>query len=754
MLTLTRRTLTSLASASCAYSTSSSSYAAVASGVVVVAGLAGMSASDGSTRQPGEAHVGRVARRGFASSAVAMLGSHFSVTVGGGAVALAPRSNAATRLRSRPTQNEGQDRTDGPPRRSAADHHERGRTSDARHRDQPARGRRLPRSEPGRQTRHADLAARDEMSSARETRQARTPSLRVRDTDLIVGDAEEAAPAKRAAHSPPTSPDNDAPTPFTSSRHRRLGAIRDEEDQDEAEAPIRTVRSTQTPRSPRGGVILPEDIQHLPLAEQMRVVKRHQLAKQNKSLGARRRTMLGQEKQRLKEIHQKQGAEGLAKAYSALLNDESNAHARRNRIVTTFPADPAAPSNGPEMENKKTFESLGLSPALIAALAEQEITTPTRIQSRALPQVLAGHDTGIAAETGSGKTLSYLLPIVEGIKKSDAQGDFVRPGRPRALILVPHRLLAMQVANVSKRLGKAVKFSTFCVMGGDRISRQKSAMEKPLDVMVATPQRLLELLQNKYVSLADVKYLVLDEADALFEEQFLAEITTVLRPLIERRKAIVASAEAEAQGQAPQRTFTPLQVMFVCATKMQHLVQAIRQYFPFGHIAAATTPTLHRALANLNHRFIDVVGTIGKLSELKELAKKGFKSPTLIFCDGLESVTWVHHRLSEFGIKAERLHSQIQHRDRLTIWKSFLQGESKVLVCTDLAARGLDAPMVEHVVMFDPPRSHSEYVHRAGRAGRAGRTGTVTTLYSSSERRLVKDIQERIEKGQALAVTD
>jgi superfamily II DNA/RNA helicase len=352
-----------------------------------------------------------------------------------------------------------------------------------------------------------------------------------------------------------------------------------------------------------------------------------------------------------------------------------------------------------------TFASLGLDSRLVQALAASDIHEPFAIQARALPDALAGRDVLGRAQTGSGKTLAFGLPLLTRLAEMT---DRPRQKAPRGLILVPTRELAQQVADVLEPLGRSIGVSLATVYGGVSIGRQITRV-RDADIVVATPGRLIDLLERHACTLGDVRVSVLDEADHMADLGFMPAVTRILD-------------ETPAGGQR----------MFFSATLDREVSSLVSRY--------ATEPALHAVASSAesvpaDHRLL-VLSAQDKVPVATEIA--GRPGRTLFFVRTKHGADRLAKQFSRAGVEAAAIHGDRNQNQRQRALDGFMAGHPRVLVATDVAARGIHVDDVDLVVQFDPPNDHKDYLHRAGRTARAGATGMVVAL---AEHGQVRELQ-------------
>lgn len=372
------------------------------------------------------------------------------------------------------------------------------------------------------------------------------------------------------------------------------------------------------------------------------------------------------------------------------------------------------------VEVVESFEELGLGEEVMAALGEMGISKPTEIQCVGVPAVLAGTSVVLGSHTGSGKTLAYLLPLVQLLRRDEAMlGMSMKPRRPRAVVLCPTRELTEQVFRVAKSISHHARFRSTMVSGGSRIRPQEDSLNMPVDMVVGTPGRILDHIKDGNMVYGDIKYLVLDEADTMFDQGFGPDIRKFLAPLKNR------AAKPGDQG---------FQTVLVTATMTKAVQKLIDE--EFEGIVHLRTTTFQKRVATARHDFIKLSGSENKLEALLQVLEpslaKGNK--VMVFCNTLNSSRAVDHFLTENQISTVNYHGEVPAEERVENLNKFRneEGDCPTLVCTDLAARGLDLD-VDHVIMFDFPSNSIDYLHRTGRTARMGAKGKVTSLVAKKD---------------------
>ncbi|HXX90328.1 MAG TPA: DEAD/DEAH box helicase [Acidimicrobiales bacterium] len=373
------------------------------------------------------------------------------------------------------------------------------------------------------------------------------------------------------------------------------------------------------------------------------------------------------------------------------------------------PAD-ADPSTGAESATlPTTFESLGVAPELIELLRAQGIITPFPVQAITIPDGIAGRDVCGKAKTGSGKTLAFGLPLLMRAGKA-------APCRPRALVLVPTRELALQVADVLEPLGAVIDRRLVVVYGGADIERQIKRIRRGVDVVIATPGRLIDLIDRNEVAVTDVEVAVLDEADRMADMGFLPQVDWVLR-----------------------RIEAPHQTMLFSATLDGDVDRLVRRHLsdPVRHEVASARPTVE----SMEHVFLQV-HQMDKVKVAAAICTNASK--VIVFVRTKRGADRLVEQLAKERVRAAAIHGDLRQAHREKALEQFASGRLHVLVATDVAARGLDIEDVDVVVHYDPPEDHKAYLHRSGRTARAGGTGVVATLVLWNQILEVERIQKRL----------
>jgi ATP-dependent RNA helicase RhlE len=364
-----------------------------------------------------------------------------------------------------------------------------------------------------------------------------------------------------------------------------------------------------------------------------------------------------------------------------------------------------------------SFEKLGLSALVLKAIAEKGYETPSPIQAQAIPVVLKRADLMACAQTGTGKTAGFTLPILEVLKDgAPAKAHF-----PRTLILAPTRELALQIHESILEYSKHLQLRSYVIYGGVKISRQILRLQNNVDILVATPGRLLDLYNQRALELSKIEILVLDEADRMLDMGFIRDIKKIIGLLPKQRQSLMFSA-----------TFSP--EIRTLAKGM--LVNAVE-------INVAPKDT---AAQTVEHK-IYPVDKARKAELLCYLINKNNWQQALVFSRTKHGANKLVERLAKDNIHALAIHGNKSQAARINALSSFKQGKVKILVATDIAARGIDIEQLPQVVNFDLPSVPEDYVHRIGRTGRAGALGKAISLFSADEEKQLRDIERVLKKA-------
>jgi ATP-dependent RNA helicase RhlE len=375
------------------------------------------------------------------------------------------------------------------------------------------------------------------------------------------------------------------------------------------------------------------------------------------------------------------------------------------------------------MTLESKFAALGLAPPLLRAIADAGYDTPTPIQVQAIPVVLTGRDLRAAAQTGTGKTAGFTLPILQRLSAPGPDGKPVqpRPGRPRCLVLTPTRELAAQVEESVRTYGKYLSLTSMVMFGGVNINPQITALRGRVDILVATPGRLLDHVGQRTVDLSGVEVLVLDEADRMLDMGFIRDIRKVLALLPKGRQNLLFSA-----------TFSD---------EIRELADGLLREPASVEVARRNTAS------ELVDQSVYLVDKGVKRHLLAHLIKEGQWFQVLVFTRTKHGANRLAEQLCKDGIESLAIHGNKSQNARTRALSSFKDGSLQVLVATDIAARGLDIDQLPHVVNFELPNVPEDYVHRIGRTGRAGSEGSAISLVDREETRLLADIERLIKRS-------
>lgn len=361
------------------------------------------------------------------------------------------------------------------------------------------------------------------------------------------------------------------------------------------------------------------------------------------------------------------------------------------------------------------FEDLGLSPETLRAVTEKGYETPTPIQEKAIPIIMMARDIVGLAQTGTGKTAGFTLPMIDALS-----GGRARMRMPRSLVLEPTRELAAQVAENFKDYGKYHKLSMALLVGGESMGDQTKLLEKGVDVLIATPGRLLDLFGRGSILLNDIKILVIDEADRMLDMGFVPDIEKIVSLIPPNRQTLLFSATMPPEIKKLTEKFL---------TNPKEIAVAA---------AATTAVTVEQFLVHTNPK--DKKKILGKL-----IAQENVKN-AFIFLNRKRDIADVASFLQKQGYAAAPLHGDMVQAKRTETLQGFRDGQVTLLVCSDVAARGLDIQGVSHVFNYDVPMSPDDYVHRIGRTGRAGMSGRAWMFTTASDEKFLGNVERLIKK--------
>lgn len=362
------------------------------------------------------------------------------------------------------------------------------------------------------------------------------------------------------------------------------------------------------------------------------------------------------------------------------------------------------------MGNLSSWRDLGVDTAIVDALEEREITSPFPVQTLTIPDALAGLDVCGKAKTGSGKTLAFGIPMIQNLHKNKSKNKL------RGLILVPTRELATQVREELEPLAGSKEMKITAIYGGANIDEQIKTLKKGIDIVAATPGRMIDLLERQEINVQGLEIVVVDEADRMADMGFLPQVEWILRKVERKHQTLLFSATLDGA--------------------VNSLIQRYQ-----------TKPTMHEVEAEeitveeMTHRFIHVHQR-DKVKVAAAISRS--VSRTLMFSNTKAGCDRLVKKLLDEGIRAQAIHGDLRQNIREKALDRFAQGKLPVLVATDVAARGIHVDDVEVVVHYDPPSDHKTYLHRSGRTARAGTKGLVVTLSLWDEELIVKRLQKRV----------
>ncbi len=363
------------------------------------------------------------------------------------------------------------------------------------------------------------------------------------------------------------------------------------------------------------------------------------------------------------------------------------------------------------------FSDLGLAEPIQRALSSRKHVVPTPIQAQAIPELLAGRDMLGIAQTGTGKTGAFALPILHQLSQKRVKKG---PRGPRALILAPTRELASQIGDDFRAYGKHLHLRQTVIFGGVSQRPQAAALDRGLDIVVATPGRLLDLIGQRRLDLRAIEFFVLDEGDRMLDMGFIRDIRKIVAALPRTRQSLLFSATMPAE---------------VARMSGDFLTDPVRV-----EVTPQATP-VHKIEQNIYH-----VDTAGKRALLEDMLDDPAMSRVLVFARTKHRANRVAEQLGKGGVATEAIHGNKSQGARQRALKRFRAGDARVLVATDIVARGIDVEGVTHVINYELPNEPESYVHRIGRTARAGAGGTAVSFCDSSERAYLRDIERLIQR--------
>jgi ATP-dependent RNA helicase RhlE len=363
------------------------------------------------------------------------------------------------------------------------------------------------------------------------------------------------------------------------------------------------------------------------------------------------------------------------------------------------------------------FNKMGLADPLVQGILATGYTAPTEIQTQAIPAVLDGKDIIGCAKTGTGKTAAFVLPILNRIENFPQKG---KKKKPRALVVVPTRELAVQAEQAVRGYGRFMNLKTIAIYGGTKINKQIKLLRSGVEIIVATPGRLLDHIQRKTVNLSNIEILVLDEADRMLDMGFIDDIRKIVKQIPDNRQTLMFSAT---MPDAIKKLTRSIQ-------KSPKMIQIGQQHNPIETITQHIYP----------------VSKTQKMDLLIHLIKSEKMYSVLVFSRTKRGADKICKKLSKSKFNAVAIHSDRTQRQRLSALDGFKSGKYQVMVATDIAARGINVEGISHVINFDIPGYPEDYIHRIGRTGRADTTGDAITFVSSDEINNLRKIEKFIER--------
>jgi ATP-dependent RNA helicase RhlE len=359
-----------------------------------------------------------------------------------------------------------------------------------------------------------------------------------------------------------------------------------------------------------------------------------------------------------------------------------------------------------------SFSTMGLSTPIMRAVRHSGHTVPTNIQRAAIPAGLNGKNLIACAPTGTGKTAAFLLPILDRLHRAPAAPH--RKGCPRTLILTPTRELAEQILTVCGEYGRFMDVRACCLIGGVSIAGQLRSLARRVDMVIATPGRLLDLLQRRSVDLSGVETLVLDEADRMYDMGFIRDVRRIIAAAPAKRQTLLFSATMPSEIRALIREIAPDHESITIGETRAPVVSVVQRFF-------AAQPA-------------------AKLKLLERILRQESVERMLVFARTRRGADRISRHLKKRGVRAEAMHAGRSQQQRTKALSLFRSGNTGVLVATDIAARGIDVVGISHVVNYDTPAFVEDYIHRIGRTGRASAAGTALTFVSCDEEKYLRKI--------------
>ena len=364
---------------------------------------------------------------------------------------------------------------------------------------------------------------------------------------------------------------------------------------------------------------------------------------------------------------------------------------------------------------ESSFSELGLAEPIQRALIAKNYVIPTPIQARAIPELLAGKDVLGIAQTGTGKTAAFALPILQQLSRKRANNG---PRSPRALVLAPTRELAIQIADEFRAYGKFLHLRQTVIYGGVGQKPQVVALSRGVEIVIATPGRLLDLMGQGHLKLDAIEFLVLDEADRMLDMGFIRDIRKIIAPMRKSRQSLMFSATMPSE---------------IARLSSEILVDPVRI-----EVTPQATP-VERIKQSVYH-----VPTAGKVDLLASILADPALARVIVFARTKHRANRVAEQLGKYGVSADAIHGNKSQGARQRALQRFRAGDARVLVATDIAARGIDVDGVTHIINYELPNEPESYVHRIGRTARAGAGGVAFSFCDPAERGYLRDIERLI----------